>query len=112
MINPSKDTAYCFLCNDVGPTIANLTRHFQRHHRGKIPKEGRPPVGNWIREVAHQSTNILSMFSMPGRPAITAAKKRKNERLSPVTTKRFKHQHQDFSGSQLLIPTTAISTER
>ena len=50
------------------------------------------------------------MFTVPGRPAITAAKKRKNERLSPVTTKRSKHQHQDFSGSQLRIPTTAIST--
>ena len=100
MINPSKETAYCFLCNDVGPTIANLTRHFQRRHSGKIPKEGRPPFANWIREAAYQSSNILSMFSVPGRPATATAKKRKNEKSSPLSTKRSKLQHQACSDSE------------
>ena len=74
-----------------------------------IPKEGRPPFGNWVRESAHKSTNILSMFSsvpgLPGRPSL--AKKRKNDFVDILPAKSSKVAHHDSLQSQ--VPSSSVT---
>ena len=76
-----------------------------------IPKEGRPPFGNWVRESAHKSTNILSMFSsvpgLPGRPSL--AKKRKNDFVDILPAKSSKVAHHDSSQSQ--VPSSTVTLD-
>ena len=59
---PSKEKARCLICNLDIDIVAHIPRHFQRQHSSKVPKEGRAPVGNYIRKSAQDSSSILNML--------------------------------------------------
>ena len=85
MAFPSQEKVHCFLCEAVISTVSDITRHFRRKHLDKIPKEGRPPVGNWLRVSALKSGNIVAM----SRPS-NVSNKRQNVDLFPFSFREKK----------------------